>query len=435
MGFHSFAVYNCGMVERLERLHNTRLEDNRTASQIDRDRVMYSAAFRRLAHVTQVVGADQVNNFHNRLTHTLQVAQVARRSAEFLRRDLSLQEHICPDVCETAALAHDLGHPPFGHLAEKVLNKVAISAGLADGFEGNAQSFRIVTKLAAFDMTCEGLDLTRASLNAVLKYPWLFGRNEDYPKKWGAYDSETTEFEWARKLSPVGSQDRSIESQIMDWADDVSYSVHDVEDFFKAGLIPLDKLATSSSERDRFYDDVFSRGQKLSPEGLKDAFENMAAAWAGFTKYTGRYLQRQTLKSMASELIGSFVRSLKVKSEAGILSLDLDQIRRNEIHMLKELTRFYVFENSALKNMQEHQEAIVEGLFNIYLSAMDKNELKVFPTLTCERLEELAKVGDRQGSVRVIIDLLASMTELQITQTFHCLSATSFGSAFVHPLG
>ncbi len=158
-------------------------QEFRSRFQRDRDRVLYSSALRRLAEVTQVVSPESGYVFHNRLTHTLQVAQVGRRLAERLLRlypkEIQLCSGIDPDVVEAACLAHDLGHPAFGHLAEKILNKEAEDAG---GFEGNAQSFRIVTELAFRSKSYGGLDLTRATLNAILKYPWPKGGNEQVPK-------------------------------------------------------------------------------------------------------------------------------------------------------------------------------------------------------------------------------------------------------------
>lgn len=142
------------MPERIDRRHNDRKKgDQRAAAQRDRDRILYTAAFQRLAGVTQVVGPLEGHVFHNRLTHTLEVAQIARRLAEKLAKEnRALAEELGgldPDVVEAAALAHDLGHPPFGHVAEKELDALARSHGAAEGFEGNAQSFRIVTRLAA----------------------------------------------------------------------------------------------------------------------------------------------------------------------------------------------------------------------------------------------------------------------------------------------
>jgi dGTPase len=160
-----------------------------------------------LAEVTQVVSADSGYVFHNRLTHSLQVAQVGRRLAEKLLKrlpettgDLAF-EGLDPDVVEAACLAHDLGHPPFGHIAEKELDGLAQRYG---GFEGNAQSFRILSRLAFRSADYRGLDLTRATLAAVLKYPWLRGENPENLDKFGAYESERKEFEFARELYPNG---------------------------------------------------------------------------------------------------------------------------------------------------------------------------------------------------------------------------------------
>ncbi len=173
---------------RTVRRHDNRRNaqnDYREPSQRDRDRVLYSSSFRRLAEVTQVVAANSGYVFHNRLTHSLQVAQVGRRLAEKLNKtQRESREFVDPDVVEAACLAHDLGHPPFGHTAERTLNDLAEEIG---GFEGNAQSFRIVTKLASRSTNYPGLDLTAATLSAMLKYPWLRGGNSEKPKKWGAH--------------------------------------------------------------------------------------------------------------------------------------------------------------------------------------------------------------------------------------------------------
>src|SRR5205809_376743 len=188
---------------RIRRRHDNRPnagDDYRSPSQRDRDRVLYSSSFRRLAEVTQVVAANSGYVFHNRLTHSLQVAQVGRRLAEKLNKiQPETKEFIDPDVVEAACLAHDLGHPPFGHIAEHALNELADEIG---GFEGNAQSFRIVTRLASRSPNHAGLDLTAATLAAVLKYPWQRGGNPQKTNKWGAYDSETRDFEFAVQLLP-----------------------------------------------------------------------------------------------------------------------------------------------------------------------------------------------------------------------------------------
>ena len=175
--------YSDGRISRNLRRHtepSVQEGDSRSPAQKDRDRIIYTSAFRRLAEVTQVASPGDAHVFHNRLTHSLQVAQVGRSLAEKLRAGGAACDAIGgvdPDTVEAACLAHDLGHPPFGHTAEERLNKLVGST--AGGFEGNAQSFRIVTKLAFKSTKHAGLDLTAGTLAAILKYPWLKGQNKE----------------------------------------------------------------------------------------------------------------------------------------------------------------------------------------------------------------------------------------------------------------
>jgi dGTPase len=239
----------------------------RTEGQRDRDRILYSSAFRRLGGVTQVVSANEESHLlHNRLTHSIKVAQIGRRLAERLVRDqLGVANQIGgldPDVVEAACLAHDLGHPPFGHVGEQTLDEAA-KQYVADGFEGNAQSFRIVTKISLRSTAYVGLNLSRATLDAVLKYPWFRSKlGTPHSRKWSAYKTEAAEFKFARQGWTRGDERKSAEAEIMDWADDIAHSVHDVEDFYRMGLIPLDKLARDKQvveERREFFDRVRAR--------------------------------------------------------------------------------------------------------------------------------------------------------------------------------
>ena len=158
------------LAERFDRLHSPSLDDDqRTSFQRDRDRILYSSAFRRLEGVTQVASVSEGYIFHNRLTHSLKVSQIARRLAEHLLDEGADEEVLSPDVAEAAALAHDLGHPPFGHVGETELHDLLDSQGHSEGFEGNPQSFRVVTRLAVRFKEWDGLNLTRATLAAVIK--------------------------------------------------------------------------------------------------------------------------------------------------------------------------------------------------------------------------------------------------------------------------
>ncbi|MBN1173462.1 MAG: dNTP triphosphohydrolase, partial [Micromonosporaceae bacterium] len=210
--------------------------DIRTAFRRDRDRLLYSSLFRRLGGVTQIAPTSQGQSFHNRLTHSIKVGHISRSIAENLlhnsenEAETTLRDSLDPDVAEFAGLAHDLGHPPFGHTAEEKLQKIISDD--TDSFEGNAQTFRILTRLAVHEYDQPGLDLTQASLRSVLKYPWFYDREDEIrSKKWGVFKSDIDAFHFA--INEEGSPLASLECQIMEWADDIAYAVHDLGRVFE----------------------------------------------------------------------------------------------------------------------------------------------------------------------------------------------------------
>jgi dGTPase len=409
--------------------------DGRTGAQKDRDRILYTSALRRLAKVTQVVAADTGHVFHNRLTHSFQVAQVGMRIAQRLKPsyvELSgTADGFDPDVVEAACLAHDLGHPPFGHVAEKKLNE--LTGEEIDGFEGNAQSFRIVTKLSQHTTVHRGLDLTCATLAAILKYPWL--RHPGSPKadKWGAYTSEKKDFEFATLLSP-SDKTKTIEAALMDWADDITYSVHDVEDFYRAGRLPLHLLADRRYDKERkgFFQKAFARhpektGVWSDQTALEEAFNEMIVGLfplEGF--YTGEWKERASLREFTSELIGRYVGATSIVECNGQPTLHIDEDRERDIAVLKELTWIYVIEAQELASHQEGQREVINGLFSIYWdAAQGKRSQNLFPPFYRKALEGSANDNEKK---RVVVDLIAGMTEEQAVAMYTRLTGVSLGS-------
>jgi dGTPase len=424
---------------RDERYHASRpkrgISDTRTPAERDRDRILYSSAFRRLAEGTQVVSPTIGYVFHNRLTHSLQVAQVGRRLAERLR-GTHLEESewagcLDPDVVEAACLAHDLVHPPFGHIAEEELNALTTDYG---GFEGNAQSFRILTKLAFHSENHRGLNLTRATLAGVLKYPWLRNENPLKPKKWGAYETERPDFDFATALCSR-AQVRTLEADLMDWADDVTYSVHDIEDFYKAGRIPAHLLShvRDSGERKTFFDDVFRR-RKNNPDfadraRLEEAFTDvMLSNFALEEQYIGKASQRAALRVFTSNLIGRYINGVKIVSSGDETKVAIDPGLQSEVAMLKELVWTYVIEAPALATQQYGQRKIIRELFAIYTDAANcEGKRKIFPAYYRERLD--ATGSGAQEICRICVDLIASLTEAQVINMHQRLTGSSLGSA------
>jgi dGTPase len=411
--------------------------DNRKPHQRDRDRVLYTSAFQRLAEVTQVLSPDEGHVFHNRLTHSLKVAQVGRRIAEMLQETQPQRAAdaggIDPDVVETAALAHDLGHPPFGHIAEEELDRLMMDqAHVAEGFDGNAQSFRIVNRLALRCDDHEGLNLTRASLQAILKYPWVRGSSGKQHHKWGVYSPENAQFEFARALAPIADEIKSAEAEIMDWSDDVTYAVHDVADFFRAGLIPLDRLADESNtqERRKFYDEVFSRDHFEHPTSdLENAFEKLKMFMPFTRPYLGTNNDRSNLRAFSGGLISRYVRGgveLTGTCGRGMRRVRINPAVEKEVIMLKQLTWHYVILNPALATQQHGQRTVIRNLFEIFREAAVQKNRTLFPFAFREMLEQ---VGSREEQARIVCDYIAGMTERQAFALHAKMTGTHPGSA------
>jgi dGTPase len=414
--------------------------DARTPAQVDRDRILYSTAFARLAEVTQVVPSGRGHGFHNRLTHSLKVAQLARRIAEGLKRSQpEVAESIggvCEDRAEAAALGHDLGHPPFGHAAETELNRLAKIAGCNDGFEGNAQSFRIATRLATGDAVIdddgnpddavEGLNLTRGTLKGLLKYPWQNLQNPASPDKWGAYSDDAELFTWA--LLDATPFVKSAEAEIMDWADDITFAVHDLFDFYRAGLVPLDRLIQEqSSEAAAFMKSALGRSKKLAedPRRAGAAFAELCSRdlLTIIEPYQDTFSHKTDIWRATTSLITRFVNSIGLKKpESGNPRVvQIDQHARFQVEILKEITWRYVILRHDLNTEQVGQIKMIRTLFwHFFRASRDESRWRFFPARFREDLEEKREYGS-DTRTRVVVDCVASMTEAELVHQYRSI--------------
>ncbi len=339
----------------------------RTAFERDRARIVHSSALRRLGAKTQVLVPASDDFVRTRLTHTLEVAQVGRELGKALGCD--------PDVVDTACLAHDLGHPPFGHNGERALAEASSAIG---GFEGNAQTLRLLTRLepkvVAPDGRAVGLNLTRASLDASVKYPWQAGHGPldahgTPTKKFGVYADDAEVFGWLRAGSPQGRQ--CLEANVMDLADDISYSVHDVEDAVVGGSLELDVLQRDE-ERQRIVASVHAwYGHAVDSGGLLDAMDRLMATRLWGPAFDGSRAALAGLKDATSQLIGRFAGAAEAATRAqygpGPLtryaaSLVVPHETLAEILVLKGLAVTYVMAPRELEPLYQRQREIILDL-------------------------------------------------------------------------
>ncbi|MCW1987643.1 UNVERIFIED_ORG: dGTPase [Sphingomonas sp. R1F5B] len=420
-------------------------KDQRTEAERDKDRILYSSAFHRLAGITQIVRAGEQDIFHTRQQHTYKVAQIGRRLAENCIRTCAKNEQsdwiawhgLDPETVEAACIAHDLGHPPFGHAAETLLDELVRKApngdANADGYEGNAQTFRILTKLAirfGNDNQCLGLDLTRATLAAVLKYPWL--RDHDDVKKagkWSAYKSEADDFHWAREFHP--GDGKTAEAELMDWADDIAYSVHDLEDFHRVGVIPWWSIL-KDGQRDNLITQVVGNWFAAPADAaarMRTALDRIALVIRPFPKvtdepYDGSRDQRRQLRNFTSKLIGRYIQAAKIAPPESERPVEIERFAEDEVRLLKHLARHYVIGLPALKAQQYGQSRIVADLFEIFRSEGRTGRIDLFPPRLRYIWEDLA--GD--GPARIAADCVAALTENEAYQLHRRLTGYESGS-------
>ncbi len=383
----------------------------RTPFERDRARVVHSSALRRLSAKTQVMGAGTDDFVRNRLTHSLEVAQVARELGKALGCD--------PDIVDSAALAHDLGHPPFGHNGEEALDQAAADIG---GFEGNAQTLRLLSRLEAKAFSVElgrsvGLNLTRATLSACVKYPWS---RDDAPQaaqtssgvgKFGAYADDAEVFNWLRAGAPDNR--RPVEAQVMDLSDDIAYSVHDVEDGVFGGYFALDPAGLDTAPVFQTARDWYDSTADDSRMGA--ALDRLQALVEWPTEsFDGSRRAHAALKSLTSALIGRFAMAAQAATVArwgaGPLTrfeadVEVPADTRDEITVLKALAAHYVMRTDQRASVQDRQRELLLALVTA-LTAGEGRDLE--PDFAAD----FVAADDDTVRRRAIIDQVASLTDV-----------------------
>lgn len=428
-----------------------------------------------MAGKTQVVASDEYGLYHTRLTHSLKVAQLGRRAAERLRDEYEnaratprKEKEIAPpdpDLVEAACLSHDIGHPPFGHIGEEMLchtfDRLALAADPAaptyetpldkivsptaeqlgaarrGGFEGNAQTFRVLdylaTRLPGFHDT--GLNLTNATLDAATKYPWLRVTGKTIRGKWGAIAFDADRLKEIRGTAGVRwKAPKSFEAQLMDWCDDVTYAVHDVVDFYRSGFIPLHRLfalsggpkrRSLSEEGEAFLRKFLEANPGIGRTRARQAWVAIAelsdfnSAWEPTNKI------KAATQAATSEMITYFLDGLSFEDEPcrhnGTLLKDNDKAKARQkelaVDILKYMLRFYVIDGPKLRTLQHGQALIVQTLLEIYA---DDPEM-----LPADRAEEF---GDHGDALRAATDFVASLTEPDAQALYRRLTGHRFGA-------
>jgi dGTPase len=390
----------------------------RTPFQVDRDRIIYSSAFRRLQAKTQVFLSGEFDFYRTRLTHSLEVAQIGRSICALLMETSPLLREdffVDPDLVEAVCLTHDLGHSPFGHAGEATLHQLMKLFG---GFEGNAQSLRIIadTIYSRAD-TRHGMNPTRAFLDGILKYKRLFQEQPDAPNHF-IYNEQAPlrSFSFGQVdpgTIPNLNHFRSLECEIMDWADDTAYCLNDLVDSINAGFLRLERVQ-EWAER-----------------------ESLQRAEAEFAEIVLKSIRERKAESRFSKKIGVFIQScslverdlpLAKQTNRYRLGLQIDPAVRREADFYKKLSQDLVFDHSQLHQLRRKARVILQSLFNAFAeSYLDGTGLRLLP----ESFDRIIRVETEQSArARVLCDYLAGMTDVFATRTYKRLFDPDFGSVF-----
>lgn len=403
--------------------------DYRSPFQIDRDRVLHTPTFRRMQNKTQVFWSGEYDFYRTRLTHSLEVAQIGKSICHWLKsRPSGLLEDdffVDPDLVEAVCLSHDLGHPPFGHAGERTLNHLMRDHG---GFEGNAQTLRLLAD-RIFSSKKAGMDPSRAFLDGVLKYKSLWselksatGKN---PHNHFIYNDQQSHLDWAMggndfplDLPPGAVRDefKSIECQIMDWADDTAYSLNDLSDSVRAGFLNIEKIESWAEKNGHPIGDGTPLGDLM------------------------RSIRRRRVEPFVGKRIGQYIQSTHLETDVNFLSglthryhfrLVIDDEVKAECKIFKRLAFEVVFLSPQLKQLEYKGSRMLRQMWQVlgerYITAgtIDGQDFQLLPADTAA---EIAASPDEATRARLVCDFLAGMTDGYASRTYKRLFSPDFGS-------
>ncbi len=403
--------------------------DYRSPFQIDRDRVLHTPTFRRLQNKTQVFWSGEYDFYRTRLTHSLEVAQIGKSICHWLRSlpdgPLSPDFFIDPDLVEAVCLSHDLGHPPFGHAGERTLNHLTRDLG---GFEGNAQTLRLITE-RIFSAKRTGMDPTRAFLDGILKYKSLWSELRTLhgtpPEHHFIYDDQQSHLDWAMggfdfplELPPGKARDsfKSIECQIMDWADDTAYSLNDLSDSVRAGFLTLERIEAWAGKHGHATGEGTPLGDLM------------------------RAIRSRKVDPFVGKRIGRYIQATRLETDVNFLSaltqryhhrLIIDPAIKAECSVFKKLAFEVVFLSTQLKQLEHKGSRMLRQLWEVlgerYITGgtIDGQDFQLLPA---DAAEEITAEADPAKRARLVCDFLAGMTDGYAARTYKRLFSPDFGS-------
>lgn len=400
-----------------------RKPDYRSVFQIDRDRIIHAHAFRKLQSKTQVFLSGEYDFYRTRLTHSIEVSQIGRSICHYLRTQGGVMRddfYIDSDLVEACCLAHDMGHPPFGHSGERTLQELMKRRG---GFEGNAQTLHLLCETMYQNETgVKGMQPTRALIDGVLKYKKLYTEFSTPPINHFIYESQQPIRDWVfdgakipAELLPGETLNafKSVECQIMDWADDAAYSLNDIVDGVRAGFLTIERV-----ER-------WAAGEAIGPEqqGHMDTLFDAIRA--------------DRLENAFSQKIGRFIKACRLRERDNFMAAATNRYRYElvvedkavrEAEFFKKMANDIIFESPQLEQLEYKARTLLNALFNaIWDNYAERNE-RVIAILPANTGRLIAEERTLDGKARCICDYLAGLTDGMIVRTHRRLFDPEFGS-------